>query len=140
MLNYWFFFFWPLYFQAVQLSTPIRSGVQILPITLIALPRAAIWTVALSKWGVAILAAILNIHSSQYAADIIGNPTVNSWLQNGDAYAKATRDFAVSLPEPTPSQVIEVFTRSLKREVKLRKVLKTEFGLESKKTNSSRKE
>lgn len=42
-----------------------------------------------------------------------GNPTVNSWLQNGDAYAKATRDFVVSLPEPTRSQVSEVFTRSL---------------------------
>lgn len=51
MLNYWIFFFLPLYFQAVQLSTPVRSGVQILPITLIAVPGAAVGAVALSKWG-----------------------------------------------------------------------------------------
>ncbi|KAK7931061.1 MFS general substrate transporter [Apiospora marii] len=51
MLNYWIFFFLPLYLQAVQLSTPTRSGVQILPITLIAVPGAAVGAVALAKWG-----------------------------------------------------------------------------------------
>lgn len=51
MINYWIFFFLPLYFQAVQLSTPTRSGVQILPITLIAVPGAAVGAVALFKWG-----------------------------------------------------------------------------------------
>ncbi|TGO45857.1 hypothetical protein BCON_0360g00010 [Botryotinia convoluta] len=51
MLNYWIFFFLPLYFQAVLLSTPTRSGVQILPITLIAIPGAAIGALALSQWG-----------------------------------------------------------------------------------------
>ncbi|KAH9887542.1 major facilitator superfamily domain-containing protein [Xylariomycetidae sp. FL2044] len=51
ILNYWIFFFLPLYFQAVQLSTTVRSGVQILPITLIAVPGAPVGAVALSKWG-----------------------------------------------------------------------------------------
>ncbi|AEO71940.1 uncharacterized protein THITE_2032283, partial [Thermothielavioides terrestris NRRL 8126] len=51
ILNYWIFFFLPIYFQSVQLSTPARSGVQILPITLIAIPGAAIGAVVLSKTG-----------------------------------------------------------------------------------------
>ncbi|KAG8159567.1 hypothetical protein KVR01_010204 [Diaporthe batatas] len=51
IMNYWIFFFLPLYFQAVQLSTPVRSGVQILPITLIAVPGAAVGAVVLAKWG-----------------------------------------------------------------------------------------
>lgn len=233
MLNYWIFFFLPLYFQAVQLSTPTRSGVQILPMTLIAVPGAAVGAVALSKWGrykllhiigfafltagigsfsvltkdsgtaewvclqilpsvgagmildtllpafqagveeadsaaaaaswsfvrsfgniwgVAIPGAILNIYSSQYAADIITDPTAKLSLQNGDAYSSATREFILSFPEPAREQIIEVFTRSLskvflvgiafpalafilsfmEREVKLRTELETEFGLEDK--------
>ncbi|KAK8007395.1 hypothetical protein PG989_001385 [Apiospora arundinis] len=111
-------------------------------------------------WSVAIPPAILNVYNSQYAVDIISDPTVNLWPQNGDAYAKATRDFVVSLPEPTQSQVIEMLTRPLSKvsliaiafpalafllsfiegEVKLRKVLKTEFGFESKEIDSSLKE
>ncbi|KAK0629347.1 major facilitator superfamily domain-containing protein [Bombardia bombarda] len=51
ILNYTIFFFLPIYFQSVQLSTPARSGVQILPVTLIAVPGAAIGAVVLSKWG-----------------------------------------------------------------------------------------
>lgn len=51
MLNYWVIFFLPLHFQAVQLSTPTRSGVQILPVTLIAVPGAAVGAVALTIWG-----------------------------------------------------------------------------------------
>lgn len=51
MLNYWIFFFLPLYFQAVKLSAPITSGVQILPSTLIAVPGAAVGAVTLTKWG-----------------------------------------------------------------------------------------
>lgn len=231
MVNYWIFFFLPLYFQAVRLSSPTRSGVQILPITLIAVPGAAVGAIALAKWGkykllhiigygflgaglgsfsvltkhsspaewiclqilpsigagmvldtllpafqagveevdsaaaaaswsfvrsfgniwgVAIPGAILNIYSSQYAAEIITDPTARSLLQNGNAYSSATRDFVRSFSEPTQGQIIEVFTKALckvfliglafpvlscilsfmEREVKLRKVLKTEFGLE----------
>lgn len=234
ILNYWIFFFLPLYFQAVRLSTPTRSGVQILPITLIAVPGAAVGAVALSKWGrykllhiigfaflaaglgsfsvltqhsstatwvclqilpsvgvgmvldtllpafqagveeadsavaaaswsfmrsfgniwgVAIPGAILNIYSSRYAGDIIADPIARLSLQNGDAYSSATREFVESFSEPTRSQIIETFTKTLskvfligivfpalsfmlsflEREVKLRKVLETEFGLEDKK-------
>ncbi|KAH8655103.1 major facilitator superfamily domain-containing protein [Tricladium varicosporioides] len=240
MLNYWILFFLPLYFQAVRLSTPTRSGVQILPITLIAVPGAAVGAVALSKWGrykllhiigfaflaaglgsfsvltkssstaewicfqilpsigagmvldtllpafqagvgevdsaaaaaswsfvrsfgniwgVAIPGAIFHIYSSRYAADIIADPIARSSLQNGDAYSSATRDFVELFSEPTQGQIIEGFTKALskvfligivfpvlsfilsfmEREVKLRKVLETEFGLEDKKTKSSDK-
>ncbi|KAI1206005.1 MFS general substrate transporter [Annulohypoxylon truncatum] len=239
MLNYWIFFFLPLFFQAVQLSTPTRSGVQILPITLIAVPGAAVGAVALSKWGrykllhiigfalltagigsfsvltkdsstaewvclqilpsigagmildtllpafqagvdevdsaaaaaswsfvrsfgniwgVAIPGAILNIYGSRYA-DIIVDPTARSYLQGGGAYSSATRDFVLSFPEPTRSQIIETFTRALskvfligiafpalsfilsfvEREVKLRTVLETEFGLEEKEIKTKAK-
>lgn len=48
---YWAFFFLPLYFQAVTLSTPARSGVQLLPVCLIAIPGAAVSAVVLSRWG-----------------------------------------------------------------------------------------
>ncbi|KAF9874427.1 hypothetical protein CkaCkLH20_07990 [Colletotrichum karsti] len=48
---YWAFFFLPLYFQAVKLSTPGRSGVQLLPVTLISIPGAAISAVVLARWG-----------------------------------------------------------------------------------------
>lgn len=105
--------------------------------------------------GVAIPGAILNIYSSQYATDLIANPTVRSSLQNGDTYASATRNFVVTLPEPPQGQVIEVFTKALakvfligivfpalsfllsfiEREVKLRTVREMEFGLEDKKEN-----
>ncbi|KAI1653385.1 major facilitator superfamily domain-containing protein [Daldinia decipiens] len=51
MLNYWIFFFLPIYFQSVKLSTPSRSGVQILPITFILIPGAAIGAIVLSSWG-----------------------------------------------------------------------------------------
>ncbi|KPM41004.1 hypothetical protein AK830_g5535 [Neonectria ditissima] len=51
MLIFWCFFFLPLYFQAVQLSSPSRSGVQLFPVTLIAVPGAALSAVALARWG-----------------------------------------------------------------------------------------
>lgn len=234
IMNYWIFFFLPLYFQAVRLSSPTRSGVQILPITLIAVPGAAVGAVALARWGrykllhiigfaflaagigsfaaltadsstaewvclqilpsvgagmildtllpafqagveesdsaaaaaswsfvrsfgniwgVAIPGAILNAYSRQYAAEVVDDATARERLQNGDAYASATRDFVLSFEEPTQSQIIDVFTRALskvfligiafpalalvlsliEREVKLRTTLETEFGLEDKK-------
>lgn len=45
------FFFFPLYFQAVQLSSPARSGVQMLPVTLVAIPSAAVSAMVLSHIG-----------------------------------------------------------------------------------------
>ncbi|KAI9643367.1 hypothetical protein NHQ30_007986 [Ciborinia camelliae] len=104
-------------------------------------------------WGVAVPEAILNIYSAQYAADIIDDPIARSSLQNGNVYSSATRDFIESFSEPTWGQIIQVFTKALikffligivfpilsfilsfmEREVKLRKVLETEFELEDKK-------
>ncbi|KAJ4222246.1 hypothetical protein NW759_006668 [Fusarium solani] len=51
VLIFWCYFFLPLYFQAVQISTPSRSGVQMLPVALIAIPGAALSAFMLSKWG-----------------------------------------------------------------------------------------
>jgi hypothetical protein len=51
VLIFWTFFFFPLYFQAVQLSSPARSGVQILPVTLISVPTAAVSAMLLTKFG-----------------------------------------------------------------------------------------
>ncbi|KAF7930902.1 hypothetical protein EAE99_004152 [Botrytis elliptica] len=101
-------------------------------------------------WGVAIPSAVLNIYSTRYADEIITDPTARLALQNGNVYSSATREFIESFSEPTRSQIIGVFTKALskvflvgmvfpilafllsfwEREVKLRKVLETEFGLE----------
>jgi len=44
-------FFLPVYFQAVLGSSPSWSGVQLLPIVLVAVPGAIVSVVVLSKWG-----------------------------------------------------------------------------------------
>lgn len=51
LLIFWCYFFLPLYFQSVLLSEPSKSGVQMLPVALIAIPGAAISAVMLSRWG-----------------------------------------------------------------------------------------
>ncbi|KAF4977549.1 hypothetical protein FZEAL_5920 [Fusarium zealandicum] len=51
LLVFWIYFFFPLYFQAARISTPSRSGVQMLPVALIAIPGAALSAVILSRWG-----------------------------------------------------------------------------------------
>lgn len=232
MLNYWIFFFLPLYFQSVQLSSPAYSGVQILPITLIAIPGAAIGAICLSKlgrfkvlhivgfavltagmgslavldrtsstaewvclqilpslgagmildtllppfqagvseadsaaataswtfirsfgnvWGVAVPASVFNTYTDRLASAMItSDASAQAALRSGDAYGSATASFVKTYPEPTQSQIIEVFTLALRntflvslafgglaflftfweREVKLRTELQTEFGLE----------
>ncbi|XWW93412.1 hypothetical protein V2A60_001345 [Cordyceps javanica] len=50
-LLYWVMFFLPLYFQAVMLSSPARTGVQMLPIVLVAVPGAIVAVIVLSKFG-----------------------------------------------------------------------------------------
>ncbi|KAF7897360.1 hypothetical protein EAF00_005588 [Botryotinia globosa] len=101
-------------------------------------------------WGVAMPGAVLNIYSTRYADKMITDPTARLALQNGNVYSSATREFIESFAEPTRSQIIGVFTKALsrvfligmvfpvlafllsfrEREVKLRKVLETEFELE----------
>ncbi|KAK7429548.1 hypothetical protein QQZ08_003927 [Neonectria magnoliae] len=47
----WLYYFMPLYFQGVKMSSPSRSGVQMLPVALIAIPGAAMSAIMLSKCG-----------------------------------------------------------------------------------------
>ncbi|GJC78194.1 efflux pump FUS6 [Colletotrichum liriopes] len=51
LLNNWASFFLPVYFQAVQQSSPARSGVQILPMILIAVPSSIVAVTLVSKFG-----------------------------------------------------------------------------------------
>ena len=51
MLLYWVMFFLPVYFQVALGSSPARSGVQLLPIILVAVPGAVIAVIVLSKFG-----------------------------------------------------------------------------------------
>ncbi|KPM45648.1 hypothetical protein AK830_g875 [Neonectria ditissima] len=51
LLLMWCYYFMPLYFQGVRLSSPARSGVQMLPVALIAAPGAAASAIMLSRWG-----------------------------------------------------------------------------------------
>lgn len=51
MLTYWVLYFLPVYFQSVLLSTPARSGVQLLPTILGLIPFAIASGLLLTKWG-----------------------------------------------------------------------------------------
>ncbi|KFY20235.1 hypothetical protein V491_03884 [Pseudogymnoascus sp. VKM F-3775] len=51
VILYWVVYFLPIYFQAVLGSTPARAGVQVIPMTVIGIPGAAISVVVLAKWG-----------------------------------------------------------------------------------------
>jgi hypothetical protein len=51
MLLYWAIFYLSVYFQAILVSTPTRSGVQMLPVVLVAVPGAAIAVIVLTKFG-----------------------------------------------------------------------------------------
>ncbi|KAI1660023.1 major facilitator superfamily domain-containing protein [Daldinia decipiens] len=48
---YWFLYFLPVYFQAVALYSPYRTGYSLLPQSLFGIPGAAIAAIALSRWG-----------------------------------------------------------------------------------------
>lgn len=51
IILYWVVYFLPVYFQAVLGSTPARAGVQMIPMTVIGIPGAAISVVVLARWG-----------------------------------------------------------------------------------------
>ncbi|KAJ5904317.1 Major facilitator superfamily domain general substrate transporter [Penicillium tannophilum] len=229
VLLYWVLFFIPVYFQAILGSSPARAGVQMLPITLVAIPGAVIAVIVLSKfgkykalhlagfiiltlgmglfayldryssdaewivfqiiaalgsgmilntllpafqaplaesdqaaataswafmrsfgniWGVAIPASIFNNQFNKYAYRI-SDATVRQTLSNGHAYEHASNTFINNLSDPVKSEVIGVFSDSLKlvwevsvafcalacilvfleREVPLRKELETDYGM-----------
>ncbi|KAK6222292.1 hypothetical protein LQW54_000992 [Pestalotiopsis sp. IQ-011] len=50
-LLFWLIFFLQVYFQAVKLYSPRRTGVALLPQSLVGIPGAAISAIALSRWG-----------------------------------------------------------------------------------------
>ncbi|KAK4869981.1 hypothetical protein LT330_005705 [Penicillium expansum] len=232
VLLYWVLFFIPVYFQAILGSSPARAGVQMLPITLVAIPGAAIAVIILSKfgkykalhlvgfiiltlgmglfahldryssdgewivfqiiaalgsgmilntllpafqaplaesdqaaataswafmrsfgniWGVAIPASIFNNQFNKHAYRI-SDATVRQTLSNGHAYQHASNTFINNLSDPVKSEVIGVFSDSLKliwlvsiafcglacilvffeKEVPLRKELETEYGMPEK--------
>ncbi|KUI67782.1 hypothetical protein VM1G_03182 [Cytospora mali] len=50
-LTFWGVFFLPVFFQAVKLYGPQYAGVALLPMSLVAIPGAALAAVAISRWG-----------------------------------------------------------------------------------------
>ncbi|KAJ5200002.1 Major facilitator superfamily domain general substrate transporter [Penicillium cf. griseofulvum] len=232
LLLYWVLFFIPVYFQVILGSSPARAGVQMLPMTLVAIPGAVIAVIILSKfgkykalhlagfiiltlgiglfahldryssdaewivfqviaalgsgmilntllpafqaplaesdqaaatatwafmrsfgniWGVAIPASIFNNQFNNYAHRI-SDASVRQLLSNGHAYEHASNMFIDSLREPVKSEVIGVFSDSLKlvwevsiafcglacvlvlleKDVPLRKELETDYGMAEK--------
>jgi MFS family permease len=50
-LIYWSIFFLPVYFQSVQLASPRRAGVALIPLSLFGIPSAALGAVILTRFG-----------------------------------------------------------------------------------------
>lgn len=50
-LLYWCIFFLPVFFQGVKLYSPRRSGVALLPISLLGIPGSMLGAIALTRWG-----------------------------------------------------------------------------------------
>lgn len=230
VILYWVVYFLPVYFQVVLGSTPARAGVQVIPMTVIGIPGAAISVVVLAKWGkyrilhkigfgimtiglglftlqnqhtttaqwviyqvipalgsgmvlntmlpafqaglketdqaaataawsfirtlgciwgVAIPAAVFN-NRFQKLSYRITDVATRELLSHGHAYQYGSRDFVNSFPEPLKSQIVGVYSDSLRvvwfvalgisaipfllsfgeEQIKLRKELDTEYGLE----------
>lgn len=51
MLVYWALYFLPIYFQAVLLYSAERSGVSLLPMSLVSIPGSAAAAMVVSRWG-----------------------------------------------------------------------------------------
>lgn len=51
MLTFWVTYFFPVFFQAVLLSSPTRSGIQLLPLVFVFPAAAALVGGAISRWG-----------------------------------------------------------------------------------------
>ncbi|KAH9900495.1 MFS general substrate transporter [Xylariomycetidae sp. FL2044] len=50
-LLYWCIFFLPVFFQGVELYSPTRSGIALLPISLLGIPGSVLGAIALTRWG-----------------------------------------------------------------------------------------
>ncbi len=99
-------------------------------------------------WGTAIAAAVFNNRFDQISSRITDSQ-VAALLAGGKTYQYATREFVLSLPEPTRQQFVSAVSDSLKRtwlvaiafaglgllvvfaekDVPLRKELETEYGI-----------
>jgi len=106
-------------------------------------------------WGVSIPTTIFN-NRFQQLLYLIEDPSVRAQLGRGQAYEHASKIFIESFQEPTRSQLINVYTQSLKftwqlavifagicfiaalfeKEVKLRTHLETEYGMEKREKKS----
>lgn len=51
ILFYWCLFFLPVFFQAVKIYSPRRSGVAMLPFSLFGIPGSILGAIALTRWG-----------------------------------------------------------------------------------------
>jgi hypothetical protein len=102
-------------------------------------------------WGVSIPAAVFNSCFEQLSHRI-SDPEVRAMLKNGKAYEQASAAFIQSFSEPTRSEIIRTYEGALQRvwqiaiafgllgviaalpmrELKLKKVLHTQFGMQKK--------
>ncbi|KAL1882815.1 hypothetical protein Daus18300_000453 [Diaporthe australafricana] len=48
---YWVIFFLPVYFQAVQLDSATRAGINVMPVSILGIPTSALAAWAIAKWG-----------------------------------------------------------------------------------------
>ncbi|KAI1122371.1 MFS general substrate transporter [Nemania abortiva] len=230
LLSFWVLYFLPVYFQAVQVKSPNRSGVLLLPTATIIIPGSLVGGIVMSRfgkyrilhfvgvalmaigtgtfilfdqnsslalyvslqiiaglgagillavllpavqaaltekdtalstatwsfirtfgtvWGVSVPSAIFNSRSNDLSKRI-DDPSVRALIAHGQAYSHATSDVLLSLTDHTRSQVVGVFSDSLRlvwiiatavagasflvifleRDMSLRKSLDTEYGLD----------
>ncbi|EDO01647.1 hypothetical protein SS1G_04122 [Sclerotinia sclerotiorum 1980 UF-70] len=160
-LLFWVMFFLPVYFQAVALYSPRRTGVALLPYSLVGIPGAAISAMALSRWatwyfirtfgyvwGVAIPAAIFNSRVAVLRWRI-SDEGLRQQLESGSAYQLAAAQFIEHYPIDVQGEIRTVYREALKRvwqiavvfagiacvlvllekEIPLRTVLETDYGL-----------
>ncbi|KAI2621841.1 major facilitator superfamily domain-containing protein [Hypoxylon sp. NC1633] len=76
-LYFWFFYFLPLYFQAVALYSPYRTGYSLLPQSLAGIPGAAIAAIALSRWG-----KFKPLHFAGFAVTTLGLGLLSTMSEN----------------------------------------------------------
>lgn len=107
-------------------------------------------------WGIAIAGTVFNQYVRKFGASI-DDPALRAVLTDGDAFAKATKQFVDAIPEPARSQVQYAFEHALEKvfqvgiafaglatvlalfekDVKMRTELATEYGLEDRKPQAS---
>jgi hypothetical protein len=76
-LLYWTLFFLPVYFQAVLLHSPTRSGVDLIPIIVVAVPTAIIAVLLLTKYG-----RYKPLHMFGFAVSALGLGLMALWDQH----------------------------------------------------------